>query len=221
MVKHHTVYLVVGISVVTFLLGLYFGSLISLTKVNSLELRDLSFESIALEYGLIQNFDSETCPYLDARQKALFDDLAEIGRIISHPATEKELSSQEFDFLKRRYHLTQIRSYLQDMRLNSDCELDRNTILFYYQNPSSEAEYLQNKQFFDQSVAQGYILDDVVDSFGGWESVTVYAIEFNYSRELSFLEEYFNITTSPSLVINFQHVFSGFTEKDVLIPLLQ
>ena len=48
-------------------------------------------------------------------------------------------------------------------------------------------------------------MDRLVNDF----KLTVFAIEYNYSPELSFLESYYNITTTPTIIINYQTKMQG------------
>ena len=56
------------------------------------------------------------------------------------------------------------------------------------------------------------VLDELVLE----RNITVFAMEYNYSSELAFLENYYRINYTPSLVANYNHSLSGFAPKGVI-----
>ena len=79
-----------------------------------------------------------------------------------------------------------------------------NVVLFYF------------KKDDPLSAEQGRVLDDLVSQF----SMHVFAVELNYSKELNFIEEYYEIDSAPSLIVNYDSVLKGLQEKDKVVPLL-
>ena len=98
----------------------------------------------------------------------------------------------------------QIRTFILHKKLQDDCGSKTNIILFYFQ---------QQDQF---SAQQGKILDELVAE----NNLHVFAVEYKYSKELEFLEDYYEITSTPTLVVNFKHVITDLATKEQLMPLL-
>jgi hypothetical protein len=207
--------LLIAISALTFIAGFVAGNLTQTYSSNLalIETSQLAAESAALEYSLIQKYDVQTCGYLGQRQDALADELATLGQTLSKHTIKTELPAGEYNLLKRQYHMLQIRSYLQTQRLMSLCNQTTNIILFYYDDPADQAEYIRNPEYYARSKQQGLILDSIVES----HNVTVYAIELDYAPELAFLEDFYNVTRAPTLIVNYQYKLEGLAqEEDIL-----
>jgi len=94
----------------------------------------------------------------------------------------------------------QIRTYTLFKKLMDNCNIASNIILYYYgANDTKSAE-------------QGPILDKIVGTF----DAKVFAIEFNYSKELKFLETYYNVTETPTIIVNYKIINKGLTDFDKL-----
>ncbi len=81
----------------------------------------------------------------------------------------------------------QIKTYTMFKKLIDNCDLSTNVILYYYSINNGDSE------------EQGHILDDVVKEY----DAKVFAIEYGYAEELSFLEDYYGVSKTPALVINY------------------
>src|SRR3989344_4883048 len=164
---------------------------------------ELDAESFRVEQELFKNFELN-CGFAKKRLGALSEDLGRLGKVLVAD-NAREFLGEEFDFHKKKFHLMQIRTFVLEKKLASDCEDSGNVVLYYYSknDPSSQV--------------QGQILDGLVSEF----DLHVFAIEYNYSKELRFLEEYYQINQTPALVVNFKELLVGPVSRDNLIPLFQ
>jgi hypothetical protein len=60
-------------------------------------------------------------------------------------------------------------------------------------------------------------LDLLVQNF----DAKVFAIEYNYSSELRFLEDYYTIKRTPAVIVNFGMAREGFASYDQLAALVR
>jgi hypothetical protein len=182
-----------------FVAGILIGRSVSSAKINDvtsfLKDNELNTESFIVEQQLMGYFNGEDCVLAKARIQKLFDELGFIGRQLTDEKVKARIGVDNFVFLKRKYHLLQVRTYMMFKELSDNCDLRPKVILYYYAAEN------------DDSKEQGFVLDAVVKNF----DYNVFAIEFNYSKELSFLESYYNITYAPSVIINYDKKFEGFT----------
>jgi len=180
---------------VVFVSGLLLGRSLCNSDFTSIDryIKDseLNTESYLIEQALIENIDD--CNFAEQRVDKMSQELANIGRTLSRDNAKSELGNN-YDTLKRKFHLTQIKTYLIVNKLAERCELN-DVVLFYYDSN-------------EDSKKQGVILDDLVEN----NNIKVFAIEYNYSAELNFLEEYYNITQAPSVVVNFETKLDGLQE---------
>lgn len=164
---------------------------------------ELDTESFLVEQELFESFETN-CELAEKRLGTLSEELWKLGKILGAADAKQTLGEENYNLLKRKYHLTQIRTYVLEKKLQQDCKSTTNVILFYFEQNGKASE------------EQGKILDELVQQY----PIHVFAIEFQYSKELEFLEDYYGLTTAPSLVINFENTIKGPATKDKIIPLL-
>ncbi|HLC33144.1 MAG TPA: hypothetical protein VJJ82_04925 [Candidatus Nanoarchaeia archaeon] len=198
-----TIFLLV---VVVFALGVVFGNSWNSADASEagklLQSSELDAESFRVEQELFNSFESN-CDLAKTRLGVLSNDLARLGKVLGAKNAREQLGS-EYDFHKKKFHLMQIRTYILEKKLSSDCAGSGNVILYYFSqdDPASEEE--------------GTVLDLLVAEY----PLHVFAIEYNYAKELKFLEEYYQVNNTPTLVVNFKEVLSGPVSKEQLVPLL-
>jgi hypothetical protein len=176
------------------LLGLNLGKSETTLVERFIKDNELTSESYLVEQTLFDSFGTSTCTFTKERLDELSLELGNIGTLLGASDAERTLGVSTYNVLKRRFHLMQIRTYILFYKYDRQCNPEANVILFYYSKNDS------------QSGAQGIVLDRVVRD----HNAKVFALEYNYSVELNFLEQYYNITRTPSLVINYETTLEGF-----------
>lgn len=188
--------------IVVFVIGIMVGRTTSLSGFNEvsqfLQQNELDTESYLIEQELMKQFEEDNCGLSSSRLDDLSHELWLTGKTLDTPDAQESLGEKNYHFLKRKYHLMQIRAYLLLNKLRSVCDTSPHVILFYFSREENASK------------EQGKILDQVVAEY----NVTVFAIEYNYSKEIVFLEDYYGITTTPFLVINYEDYFKGLTSYE-------
>ncbi len=164
---------------------------------------ELDTESFIVEQELFESFETN-CALAEKRLSSLSEELWKLGKVLGTPDAKEKLGSEDYNLLKRKYHLTQIRTYVLEKKLQKDCKSRTNVILFYFKQSDSSSEQ------------QGKILDELAEQY----SLHIFAVEYQYSKELEFLEDYYGITNTPTIVINFENTLQGPVSKEKIIPLL-
>lgn len=194
--------------VIVFSIGIIVGRSASnpeLSEVNAfVKQSELTTESYLIEQELLAGLE-KNCDLAQLRLTGLSSELWQLGKLLGTATAKQDLGEENYDFLKRKFHLMQIKTYTLFHRLRQDCAVNVPVILFYY------------SQHDPQSLEQGAILDTLVTDL----DVKVFAIELNYSQELRFLEEYYDIERTPALVANFETVRRGLTSRDDLAALVR
>lgn len=189
--------------VVVFAIGVIVGNSFSnpaLKKINKVvRASELSTESYLIEQEMFKDFENN-CGLSKIRLSSLSNELWKLGKLLASPTAKQDLGDYQYDFLKRKYHLMQIKIFVLYYQLKNDCAAGDPVILFYYGRDDSD------------SFEQGQILDRLVTDFG----IHVFAIERDYAPELRFLEQYYGINTSPSLVINYGRKVDGLASYEEL-----
>ncbi len=201
--KKHTFLTFIIIFIVTFSSGIIVGKNMSSSGLSNIEKlmqnSELNTESFLVEQDLINGLGEDNCGFAQARLYGMSHELGKIGSTLADDMAEETLGKNMFNLLKRKYHMMQIQTYLMYHKLRSECNLDMNVVLFFYDSGKD-------------SKTQGEVLDKLVNDF----DITVFAIEYNYSRELKFIEDFYSIEKNPYLVLNFDKEFSGLTSYDVI-----
>jgi len=189
--------------VVVFAIGVIIGNSFSnpeLKEINKvIRNSELSTESYLIEQELFRGFE-KNCELSQIRLSSLSNELWKLGKLLASSTAKQDLGDYQYDFLKRKYHLMQIKTFVLHYQLKNECATSNPVILFYYGKDDPN------------SFEQGQILDQLVTDFG----IHVFAIERNYAPELSFLEQYYEINTSPSLIINYEKKVDGLASYDEL-----
>lgn len=198
-----TVLLVIVVFSIGIILGNAWKSSSSDEVSKVLQQSELDAESFLVEQELFESFETN-CPLADKRLSSLSEELWKLGKVLGAQDAQQKLGDENYNFLKRKYHLMQIRTYILDKKLQTDCGSKTNVILFYFKRGDESSE------------EQGKILDELVAEY----KLHVFAVEYGYSKELQFLEDYYEIKETPSLAVNFGNTLPGMTTKEQLIPLL-
>ncbi len=209
--KQHLLITSFIVAAVIFLAGLALGWTLDNFKVNAiteaLKQNELNTESFLLESEFIENFGGDYCELLNFRIKDLQKSIAQTSEQLSTWGEGKKFKESDFDYLKRKYFLLEIKFLflLQDM--THTCGKNYDTILFFYNIDDS------------QSMRQGYALDEVRMTR---DDLIVLSFDKNYAAEplmLVLLTKY-NIESAPAIVINGQKTISGYTSAEKINALL-
>lgn len=208
MVKRQAYLSIILLLVLVFAIGIIVGRSFSNPELSDVDKfikqRELTTESYLLEQELFSGME-KNCDLAKLRLSALSSELWQLGKLLGTETAKTDLGEANYNFLKRKFHLMQIKTYTLYHGLSQDCAVNVPVMLFYYsQNDSKSQE-------------QGAVLDQLVKDF----DVKVFALEYNYSQELRFLEDYYEITGTPSVVVNFGTVRKGLQPYDELAALVR
>lgn len=206
--KKYILLIMILVVVIAFVSGLIFGYSLSnrnLSTINKMIAENqLNSESYAIEQDLYQDLEQGDCQLVKQRTKDLSDKLAKLGQTLSREDIQNQMNPEEYDFVKRRYHLSQIRTYTFIRKVQKNCNLSSNVILFYYSLKDPV------------STEQGKILDQIAKN----NDVSIFSVQYQYSSDLAFFEEYYGIKKTPSLIINFDIKKEGLTSYDEIQEML-
>jgi hypothetical protein len=176
------------------LVGLNVGKTETTTVERFIKDSELNSESYVIEQALFESFSNSSCSFTRQRLDEMSVELGSIGTVLADANAEETLGSASYNVLKRKYHLMQMRTYLLFYTYDRQCSPEATVILYYYSKNDTS------------SGSQGEVLDRIVRDY----QAKVFAIEYNYSAELNFLEQYYNISSTPSLVVDYNATLEGF-----------
>lgn len=160
---------------------------------------ELITESLIVEESFIDHYGGDRCELLSSRVYDLQQQSRVTGKQLSEWGEGDTFQTKDFDYLKRKYILLEIRFFILLNDLKNECNSDYNTILFFYQKDQ------------EQSIQQGFILDELSDNY---DNLIVLSIDKDYTDEplVELLRSKYGITKAPTLIIN-KVKFEGFTSK--------
>jgi hypothetical protein len=202
--RNHTILVTAVLLIVVFAAGLILGRSQSNVKIDDINKyildNELNTESFLIEQEIMGSF-GVSCDISEKRLNDLFAEQVTIGRLLSDDNAEKTLGTDNYKTLKRKYHLMQIRTYIMYKNLIDNCNQSKHVVLYYYGRNDNN------------SLVQGHILDRVVKD----RNISVFAIEFNFSKELLFLESSYGITSTPAIVIDYKDMRQGLVPYEAII----
>ena len=194
------------IAIIVFLLGLYLGYTLDILRVGDVSDSISEIELDALYYVTSQdyldtfgeNIDNESsCELMQSILSSLSPELSNLGKTLTSFENKNIFSGRDYKILKHKYFLLELRAYTLFAKLKQECGYDFDLILYFY------------NQRHEASQRQGYILDTLVNIHS---DLYVFSFDRFFDEAIThFLNERYNITTAPTLILNEETKFSGFT----------
>lgn len=195
------------LSVVVFALGIFIGTTLENERQKAVEQDILQYQSdlenVVLQYSLIEA-DGVQCDLYPDMFKELYAELDRMGKTLEDYQSQGKYFELEFGRIKQRYTTLSIRTWLLLEKVRQRCPNRFSTILYFYSSLDCE-----------DCLAQGVVLDALKKKHG--QTVMIFPIDADFSNPSTrSLLTYFNITGTPSLVLDSNRTFNGMTERTPL-----
>lgn len=152
----------------------------------------LATNAYLIEKEFIDTFGGNKCQLLTSKIYDLKKEAETVGSDLSKYGEKSFFKKRDFDYLKRKYFLLELKLYALIHELNAHCAHKYIPILFFY------------KIDHDLSERQGYVLSDLAEAHK--KEIIVFSFDKDYEDEpllKLFLLKY-NITKAPTVIINDQ-----------------
>ena len=176
-----------------FIIGVVIGFSVdefrSTNVLDNLRESELDAQSFLIEQEFFNRIGSYDCGVAQSRLTQLSQQLAELGFYLVNFEEKSLFKKDEYDYLLRKYFLSELRVYSLFTDLKKTCDLN-NTLILYFFDPHDAL-----------SERQGKVLDVFVKKH---PDVSVFSLNSNYKRELLLdnVKTYYNVTAVPSIIIN-------------------
>ena len=201
-------YLTAGIiTVIIFLSGYGFGYFLSQEKLNILKTEltnlQLSQRDTEIESILRSSFRDSSCNTLRYELERTTKAATDLGdRVVTYDNSEL-IKSQDFYSLKKEYILSLLQQWVYWELFKENCNSTVNTILYFYSLTGCE-----------DCDKQGYVLSFLKQEYTN--KTMIFALDSNVDLfSLDILKRNYNITKTPSLLIN-KNRYEGFTDLNQL-----
>ncbi len=190
------------ITIVVFIGGLFLGWNLDSYRTSDLltELRqnELDTESYLIEDAFWESYGGEDCNFVELRLNSISLQLVELGQDLNSYQNKNIFHENEFQYLARRYFLLEIKGYVLYNDLKKKCDLDNDVILFFYSSDDDDSE------------KQGFVLDRIVETTNGTVDIFSISKDFEGDQTLETIKRYYNITMTPTIIINSENKMEGY-----------
>jgi len=151
---------------------------------------ELSTQAYLLEQEMAGLFGGNKCEAMAARISSLKEEIRQVGVDLSSYSRFSFFKKKDFDYLKRKYFLLELKFFSLVQKYNQDCGRNIIPILYFYEIDQ------------DASERQGFILEDVAKSFD--RQVIVLTLDKDYKDEplVGLLAQKYNVTIAPTIVFD-------------------
>lgn len=196
------------LAVGVFIGGFYFGALFDSARTSYvgelISSAQLDTESFIAERDFFKTFGVKDCDILNKRLDAISETLGSIGRQLAEYDIKKMSKTVIYNQLKRKYFLLEIDFYIMHKEFDGFCGgSNRHTVLFFYDITDNQ-----------DSLNQGYVLDVAAKNN---DNLRVLSFDRTFSDPaVQSLVNYYNITKSPSIVVDFDKRYYNFVGQQEL-----
>jgi hypothetical protein len=149
----------------------------------------LSSDSYFAEKDFINIFGGDRCSLIKSKIQELREEMLDVGNSLSKYGEKSLFRKEDFDYLKRKYFLLELRFYTLLKELE-DCDDNYIPIIFFY------------KKDHDLSIRQGYVLDEIGKNFKTQLAVFSFDIDYEDEPLLNLFKKKYNISKCPTLIID-------------------
>ncbi|MEK6932365.1 MAG: thioredoxin family protein [Nanoarchaeota archaeon] len=202
------------ITLAIFIIGILVGLVMSGERKGFLEeqnqIQRLDYDSINVQYLYLSNLlkEERDCSTASNLMSVQIDRLGVLGGKLEDFIKNANLDSGGFDLLKREYTINELRYWLFSKNVNDICDDDKVSILYFYSNNDCGA-----------CRTQGFVLENLKSEFG--KKLLVFSLDSEFQLEpmLNIIKDKYNITATPTLVIN-EKKYVGLKNSDELFNLI-
>ncbi len=192
---------------IAFILGALLGYITtrSSTSEIELELENLHLDLRSFNEYLIfaETFDINSCD--DAFIEQLNNNIFESGVILDSMEQEGELDTPQYTILKQRHNINQVIFYSKLKQFKEKCDYEKDVILFFFDGEKP-----------DEALKQGQELKLITDN----QDVIVLPMDYGYTQHISYFYDYYAIDELPALIINYDTIIQGHSNKEQILNAL-
>ena len=204
--KVYTLSIAITISIImlTFSFNWYLNFMREMEIEENIREMQLSMEDSQLEFVYMTNYMKGGCNVLEKAAMDLSEELQENNRKLSRYEKQNE---QEFERLKAEHTMIFARLWMMNLELKQECNSSRSTLLYFFD------------VYSDESAQQGYVLDSVYNQYE--EDIFIFPMDAEFDMGIiNLLKNEFNITRTPTIIIDETEKLEGLTPKNEIEEIL-
>lgn len=182
------------VTLVIFLVGIYFSFFLDKMKVVSLEesVREMRItqEDAELEMTAINLLGGRKCDVLLHEIEGIVPKAAELGEKLEFYEARERFKDPIYPSLKKDYTLTLVRYWLFVSKAKDECKYGYEPILYFYSNEKC-----------DDCIRQGTVLSYLKEQHP--QKIMVFAIDNDIKLgSIALIKGAYNVTKTPSIILN-------------------
>ncbi|VVB81870.1 Uncharacterised protein [uncultured archaeon] len=182
------------LTVLIFAVGILLNHLFDAYRISIIEnvmtSHEIDSEAYKVERFFTENFGGEKCEIMTTRISDLKKEVRKVGEDLGSYSSFSFFRKTDYDYLKRKYFLLELRFLALIEKLNKECDKPYLPIVFFYKIDD------------DASERQGFILQDLSEAYD--QQLVILSIDKDYKDEplVSLLATNYNVTDAPTLIID-------------------
>ncbi len=151
---------------------------------------EIDSEAYKVESFFTEKFGGEKCEIMVSRISDLKKEIRKVGEDLGSYSKFSFFRKKDYDYLKRKYFLLELRFLALIEKLNKECDNPYLPIIFFYKIDQ------------DASERQGFILQDLSKDYE--QQLIVLTLDKDYKDEplVKLLADSYNVTEAPALIID-------------------
>jgi len=160
------------------------------TIANVMSQHELDTTAYVAEQEFTDSFGGNRCELMNSRIAQLKEEIHKVGADLGSYSAFSFFKKTDYDFLKHKYFLLELRFLTLIEQLNNECNRPYIPIIFFYKIDD------------DTSERQGFMLEDISKGFE--QEVVVLSLDKDYADEplVQLLAARYNVTRAPTLIVN-------------------
>ncbi|HDP73518.1 MAG TPA: hypothetical protein ENN46_00990 [Candidatus Woesearchaeota archaeon] len=195
------------ILVFVFSLGLIFGWMSNSTELSELEIElenlNLDLRSFNEQLAFAEAFNLEACD--SAFIERIGESIRQSSIILDQLEKDRRTTTPRYEFLKKKHNINQVIYYSELKRFKENCGYEKDIMLFFFDSSRP-----------GQAEKQGKIIDSIAQGNG----MLILPMDYGYTEYINYFYEYYPVEELPALVINYEHILEGFSEKEAILDAL-
>jgi hypothetical protein len=151
---------------------------------------EIDRDAYQAEQFFTEAFGGEACDIMVARISDLKKEIRKVGEDLGSYSRFSFFRRKDYDYLKRKYFLLELRFLALIQKLNKDCDKPYLPIIFFYEIDQDESE------------RQGFILQDLSEEYD--QQLIILSLDKDYKDEplVQILAKSYNVSTAPTIIID-------------------
>lgn len=160
------------------------------TIVDVMSRHELDTTAYLVEQEFTDSFGGNRCELMNSRIAQLKEEIRKVGTDLGSYSSFSFFKKKDYDHLKRKYFLLELRFLTLIEQLNQECSRPYIPIIFFYKIDD------------DASERQGFILEDISKDYE--QEVIVLSLDKDYADEplVQLLAARHNVTRAPTLILD-------------------